>query len=182
MHAQCVRGFPRVIKHTNWPRGRQRISFAKRVSAQPAAMPAARRLALFELLCCAAAFVVVPTDVIVARHAGLRCGAQERLVDALTSRRRLASTQMSLLGLKLDEPAVAPFKMGDLVRVKPGVEKLRHVPGHKEGGFDAAGSEGKVIRVYVEENLSCTHPVKVQFSSPKNWLGHFTIYELEPVE
>ena len=140
----------------------------------------ARRLALFELLCCATAFVVVPTDVIVARHAGLRCGAQERLVDA--SRRRLASTQMSLLGLKLDEPAVAPFKVGDLVRVKPGVEKLRHVPGHKEGGFDADGSEGKVIRVYVEENLSCTHPVKVQFSSPKNWLGHFTFDELESVE
>ena len=172
--------FPRVIKHTNWPRGRERISFAQRVSAQPAAMP--RRLALFELLCCATAFVVVPTDVIVARHAGLRCGAQERIVDALTSRRRLASTQMSLLGLKLDEPAVAPFKVGDLVRVKPGVEKLRHVPGHKEGGFDAAGSEGKVIRVYVEENLSCTHPVKVQFSSPKNWLGHFTFDELESVE
>ena len=172
--------FPRVIKHTNWPRGRERISFAQRVSAQPAAMP--RRLALFELLCCAAAFVVVPTDVIVARHAGLRCNAQERLVDALTSRRRLVSTQMSLLGLKLDEPAVAPFKAGDLVRVKPGLEKLRHVPGHKEGGFDAAGSEGKVIRVYVEENLSCTHPVKVQFSSPKNWLGHFTFDELESVE
>ena len=145
-------------------------------------MLAARRFALFEMLCCAAAFVVVPTDVTVARHAGLRCDAQERLDDALTSRRCLVSTQMSLLGLKLDEPVVAPFEVGDLVRVKPGLEKLRHVPGHKEDGFDAAGSEGKVIRVYVEENLSCTHPVKVQFSLPKNWVGHFTSDELEPVE
>ena len=157
-------------------------------------MLAARRLALFGMLCCAAAFVVVPSSVIVARHAGLRCGAQERLDDALTavsrrqaltagavSRRQVVSAEMSLLGLKLEEPVIAPFKADDLVRVKPGLEMLRHVPGHK-AGFDAAGSEGKVMRIYVEENLSCTHPVKVKFAEPKNWVGHFTFDELELVE
>lgn len=93
----------------------------------------------------------------------------------------MVSAEMSLLGLKLEEPVIAPFKADDLVRVKPGLEMLRHVPGHK-AGFDAAGSEGKVMRIYVEENLSCTHPVKVKFAEPKNWVGHFTFDELELVE
>ena len=149
------------------------------------AMLAARQLALFGTLCCAGAFVVVPSSVIVARHTGLRCGAQERLDNALTARaagrRQVVSAKMSLLGLKLEEPVVAPFKADDLVRIKPGLEMLRHVPGHK-AGFDAAGSEGKVMRIYVEENLSCTHPVKVKFAEPKNWVGHFTFDELELIE
>ena len=93
----------------------------------------------------------------------------------------MVSAKMSLLGLKLEEPVIAPFKADDLVRVKPGLEMLWHVPGHK-AGFDAAGSEGKVMRIYVEENLSCTHPVKVKFAEPKNWVGHFTFDELELVE
>jgi hypothetical protein len=147
-------------------------------------MLAARRLALAGMLCCTAAFVV-PSSVIVARHTGLRCGAKERLDDSLTAeaagRRQVVSAEMSLLGLKLEEPVVAPFKVNDLVRIKPGLEMLRHVPGHK-AGFDAAGSEGKVMRIYVEENLSCTHPVKVKFAEPKSWVGHFTFDELELVE
>ena len=93
----------------------------------------------------------------------------------------MVSAEMSLLSLKLEEPVVAPFKADDLVRIKPGLEMLRHVPGHK-AGFDAAGSEGKVMRIYVEENLSCTHPVKVKFAEPKNWVGHFTFDELELIE
>ena len=100
--------------------------------------------------------------------------------ERVGSRRRQVGACMSLLGLKLDVPVEPPCKVGDHVRVKAGLAPLRHVPGHKDG-FDASGSEGEVLRVYAEPNLSCTLPIKVQFQEPKPWIGHFTFNEVEPV-
>ena len=96
------------------------------------------------------------------------------------TRLRLQMSQV-LSGLKLDVPTEAPCKAGDRVRVLDGLQPLQHVPGHK-GGFDASGCEGEVLRIYDEPNLSCTHPVKVQFQEPKPWIGHFTFEEVELVE
>ena len=40
-------------------------------------------------------------------------------------------------------------------------------------------TSAQVIRIYDEANLSATHPVKVQFTEPKAWIGHFEYDELE---
>ena len=78
------------------------------------------------------------------------------------------------LCVRMIEPA---FAIGDEVSVKASCI-LFHIPGHKEGR-DAQGMVGTVARVYNEPNLSPIQPVKVSFTDPKPWTGHFEFSELE---
>ena len=96
--------------------------------------------------------------------------------------RRASTTTCSLLGgLKDssgDRPEASSFSVGQEVVVSQDVNFM-HVPGHKSG-FNAKGSVGTVLRIYTEPNLSCTREVKVQFTEPKKWVGHFEPWEIEP--
>ena len=110
------------------------------------------------------------------------CGLHARRVApgapstrVMRSLRTGSSPRCSVLsGLKLEEATA--LAVGDRVRVQ-GETLFQHVPGHKQG-FDADGLEGEVVRVYGEGNLSPNRPVKVIFTEPKKWFGHFEDYEL----
>jgi len=94
---------------------------------------------------------------------------------------RAPPVRCSLLGgLSVDDvPESENFSVGQSVRVSQSVT-LMHVPGHKDG-FDAKGAVGKIVRVYTEANLSTNREVKVEFTEPKKWIGHFEAWELESV-
>jgi len=79
-----------------------------------------------------------------------------------------------------DAEETTVFDVGQRVRVKSEAT-LMHVPGHK-AGYQAQGAEGTVVRQYKEPNLSPNRDVKVEFSEPKKWVGHFEAWELEVLD
>ena len=108
-------------------------------------------------------------------------GAPTGWAAARRTSRRTPHASCSLLGGLSDSggdgPTVDSFSEGQEVVVSQDVNFL-HVPGHK-GGFNAKGSVGTVLRVYLEPNLSPNRKIKVQFSEPKKWIGHFEPWEIE---
>jgi len=99
---------------------------------------------------------------------------------AAARRRRSSDTRCGLLSaLKVDDNSGPSLAEGQQVRVKEKVTFM-HVPGNKQG-FDAQGAVGTVLKVYDEKNLSPNREVKVTFTEPKKWVGHFEASELEPL-
>jgi len=102
----------------------------------------------------------------------------EQPVFVRTARHRLGSVRAGLFDLKIEDPV--NVAVDDTVRVvAPSV--FFHISGHKSG-YDAKGLLGKVTKVYdPAESLSPNRPVKVQFTEPAKWIGHFEFEELEVV-
>ena len=110
-----------------------------------------------------------------------RMGAPTGWAAARRAPPRAPHASCSLLGglsdSEGDRPTAESFSEGQEVVVSQDVNFL-HVPGHK-GGFNAKGSAGTVLKVYLEPNLSPNRKIKVQFSEPKKWIGHFEPWEIE---